>query len=280
MSAPRHPDLEAALRAERELVFAFGGYALETAGGIAVINERIPVPRFNFVEEVDLARNRMSPFFERVLDHYYQRAIRPTFRLPDPPPPYLVETLERFGFRARAEPHSLLLCRRTSPLPPPPEGYVVRAADPEEVDAVVDFWAETREREELRRSLEVLWAHPNPCERVIPVLAFEGGAATSAAIVYGYRGLWGIHAVATQPSARGRGAASAIVAVTLSTIIPPSAAPVVISADHSRIRRRLEALGFHEIARERVFELDPAAQLALPPVPPSKGPLWRPPRSS
>jgi GNAT superfamily N-acetyltransferase len=278
MAEMRHPELEGVLREERELVLALGGFALEFAGGILVTNERIPVPRFNFVQELSLSRERMSAFFEKALDHYFQRAIRPEFHLPEPAPAHLAAVLEHYGFSPRAEPRSILLCPRSVPLPPPPPGFSARAAAPGELDIVVDFLAAPRERDELRRGLEVMMEHPNPDERLVPAIAFDGRAVASAALLHRHRARWGIHAVATQPSARGRGAASALVLAALDGIIPAAEGPVAIWADHARIRRRLEALGFHEIARRRVFQLDPKAELHLPPPGPTPGPLWRPPR--
>jgi len=275
----RHPALEGVLREERELVYAFGGFAVELAGGTLVTNERVPVPRFNFVEEVSVARERMSGFFEKALDHYFQRALRPEFHLPDPPPEHLVAVLTRLGFLARPEPRSVLICPRSVEVPPPPREFTARAAVPEELDLIIDFWAATREREELRRCLQVLWEHPNPEERVIPALAFSEESVASVALLHRYRGVWGIHAVATQPTNRGRGAASAIVLAALHRILPPGEAPVAIWADHARVRRRLETLGFHEILRERVYELGPKAELHLPPASASAGPLWRPSRA-
>ncbi len=66
---PAHAELEAALREERELVLSLGGYALELAGGILVVNERVPVPRFNFIQYVRLHRNRQSTFLARARGH-------------------------------------------------------------------------------------------------------------------------------------------------------------------------------------------------------------------
>jgi GNAT superfamily N-acetyltransferase len=279
MDPPRHPELDVVLREEREFVLAFGGYALQIPGGTLVLNERIPVPRFNFVQDVRVGRERMSAFFEKALDHYFQRALRPAFDVATPAPAFLVPILARYGFRLRPEPRSVLLTHRTVPAAPATDEFKVRPAASEELDTVCDFWAGTTEREEVRRSLEVLIAHPNPDERLIPLLAFEGRDVRSAAILYAHRGAWGIHAVATQPPGRGRGAATAIVAHALSEIIPASSQPIAIWADHGRIRRRLEGLGFHEIARFDHFELDPRAELTLPPLGPPQGPRWRPPRA-
>ena len=145
----RHPELEGVLREERELVLALGGFALEFAGGILVTNNASR-SRFNFVQELSLSRERMSAFFEKALDHYFQRALRPEFHLPDPAPPHLASVLERYGFSPRAEPRSILLCPRSVPLPPAPPGFSSHAARSEELDIVVEFLAAPRERDELR----------------------------------------------------------------------------------------------------------------------------------
>jgi ribosomal protein S18 acetylase RimI-like enzyme len=274
----RHPSLEELLREERELVLAFGGFAVEIPGAVLVTNERIPVPRFNFVQDVSVARDRLAGFFERALDHYFQRALRPEFHVLEPVPEYLLGPLAHFGFAARAEPRSALLHPRSVPVPAPEHGYTVALADDDHLDEVVGFWAETREREELRRQLETVRHHANPEETVLPVIAYEGKEPASAALLHRYRGTWGIHGVATQPGRRGRGAASAIVAESVHHLVPEDARSIVIWADQARVRSRLERLGFQEVARFRVFELGAHAQLHLPPIPAVSTPRWRPPR--
>ncbi len=274
----RHPDLDAALREEREFVLALGGYAFEIPGGTLVTNEKLPGTRFNFVQDVRLSPERIAGFFERALDHYFQRALRPTFELPDPAPEFLVGVLERYGFHPQAEPSSVLATHRAALPSPPPTGFSCRPARPEELDTVSDFWTHTEDRAEVRRSLEVGIEHPNPPESILPVLAFDAGRPVTAAILHRFEETWGIHAVATQPKARGRGAATALVAATLREILPASRQLICLRAGHPRIRRRLESLGFEEIARYRAFELAPNAELHLPPLGPPMGPRWRPPR--
>jgi Acetyltransferase (GNAT) family len=276
----RHPGLEDILREERELVLAFGGFAIEIPGAVLVTNERIPVPRFNFVQDVSVAQDRLAGFFERALDHYFQRALRPDFHVLEPVPGYLAEPFGRFGFHPRAEPRSALLHPRRVPISTPHHAYRVTVADDDAFEEVVGFWAETREREELRRHLETVRHHANPEETLLPVLAFVGKEPASAALLHGYRGTWGIHGVATQPGRRGQGAATAIVAESVHRIVPEDARVIVIWADQARIRARLEGMGFQEVARFQVFELAAGAQLHLPPVPERSVPRWRPPRGS
>ncbi len=276
----RHPLLDRILREEREFIHGLGGYSFGIAGGTLVVNERVPVPRFNFVTDVAVSRHRMTGFFETVLDHYFQRALRPEFLLPEPPPGHLVEVLGRLGFLPRTENRSVLLCDRTVPAAPVPPTHSVRRAAPEEIGTIVDFLVSARERAELARGLEVLWAHPNPEEEMIPVLAWDADRPVAAALLHRFRGIWGVHSVATQPESRGRGAASRLIYGSLHEILPEGPEPVAAWADHPRVRGRLERLGFHEVGRFRVFVLDPQAELAVARGP--TGPVvprWRPPRS-
>ena len=106
---------EAALEAERQFVLTLGGFALEIPGATLVTHEKIPVPRFNFVQEMGVGRERQTAFFERALDHYFQRALRPTFRVPLPVPDHVDIGLRRFGFRARSAPLVLLLSSGARP---------------------------------------------------------------------------------------------------------------------------------------------------------------------
>ncbi|HTT45035.1 MAG TPA: hypothetical protein VMH38_03340, partial [Thermoplasmata archaeon] len=82
-TGPTEPEVEAALATERQFVLTLGGFALELAGATLVTHEKLPVPRFNFVQELGVGRERQTTFFEHALDHYFQRALRPTFRVPD-----------------------------------------------------------------------------------------------------------------------------------------------------------------------------------------------------
>ena len=210
MDEPNSLEVEAALEVERQFVLTLGGFALETAGAYLVTHERIPAPRFNFVQELGVAPERQTAFFERALDHYFQRALRPRFRAPFPVAAHIDAGLRRFGFRPRPAPLVLLLDAPDRPRPTgePPD---VRPAKTSELDLVASFWTAERERPEFRAALHVAWTHPNPHERLQPLLAFRRAEAVSAALVYRYRNVAGIYAVATRPSARGQGAASDLV---------------------------------------------------------------------
>ncbi len=274
---PAERSVADALAEERAYVLAMGGFALELAGGTLVTNERVPVPRFNFVQEVRAGRERQTAFFEKALDHYFQRALRPTFRLIEPAAPHLLATLAALGFRPRPQPLTLLLAAApASPAPVP--GPQPRSARPEELDLLVGFWADERERDELRRAIDVVWNHPDPGETLLPLLLEDGDRPVAAALLYRRGPTAGLHGVATQPTARGRGHASALVAGALRALGADAPEHWAIWDDSGRLARRLAPLGFRPAARWRVFELPRDAQLAIPPPGPPGPHRWRPPR--
>ncbi|MGD0250420.1 MAG: GNAT family N-acetyltransferase [Thermoplasmata archaeon] len=266
---------EAALEGERQFVLTLGGFALEMAGATLVTHEKLPVPRFNFVQELGVGRERQTAFFERALDHYFQRALRPTFRVPLPAPDHVDAGLRRFGFRPRPAP--LVLMLSTGEVPAASKGSVeVRVAVPAEVDLVTSFWVAERARAEFRSALEVAWVHPNPHERLVPLFASLSGRVVASAILYRYRFSVGIHAVATTPSARGQGAASDLVSFALREDPLGSGVRYSIFADSPRLQARLEKLGFRAARAFQEYELPAGAQLALPPPGPPTPPRWRP----
>lgn len=274
---PYDPAIDDALASERQFVLTLGGFALEIAGAVLVTHEKIPVPRFNFVEEQGVGRERQTAFFERALDHYFQRALRPTFRLPLPVADHLDAGLRRFGFRPKGSPLTLLLSVGEPP-PSTAPSLVVRAARPAEIELVASFWTTERERPEFRAALEVAWAHPNPDETLVPLLALLEDEPVSAAIVYRYRSSAGIHAVATRPTARGRGAASELVAYALRTSPAGPEVRFAMFADSARLVARLVRLGFRPARSFLEYELPHDAELAMPPPGPATPPSWRPPR--
>jgi GNAT superfamily N-acetyltransferase len=272
-------EVEAALNSERQFVFTLGGFAYEIAGAALVTHEKIPVPRFNFVQELGVGRERQSAFFEHALDHYFQRALRPTFRVPVPVPAHVESGLRRFGFRPKESPLVLMLADR------PP----TRAADPtvqvreavrSDLDLVASFWTSERERPEFRTAVDIAWTHPNPHESLVPLLASLEGEVVSAALVYRYRTAAGIHAVATRPPARGRGAASDLVAFAVRHEVAGPGAQYSIFADSVRLERRLETLGFRAARSFVEYELPRSAELSFPAPGPPLAPQWRPPRAS
>jgi GNAT superfamily N-acetyltransferase len=274
-----HHLIEAALREERELVLSLGGYALELAGGVMVANERIPVPRFNFIQYVRLHRNRQATFLERALDHYFQRALRPSIRAERPVPDFLDASLRHLGFRPKPEPWSLLLRRRPSRALPQGTTYAVRTATADELPLLAGFWTGPSEQEEFLRALAVALEHPNPDEWLVPGIALRDGSPASAALLHADRSSVGIHGVATQPTERGQGAATALVAGLLEeSHAQAKSGPVAMWSDSSRLERRLSDLGFEVAVRYSVYELPPEAQLAMPSTSPPAPPRWRPPK--
>jgi len=273
---PLDPEIEAALDAERQFVLTLGGFALELPGARLVTHEKVPAPRFNFVQELGIGKERQTAFFERALDHYFQRALRPTFRVPTPAPPHVDQGLRRFGFVPRASPLTLLL-EGEDPPPPQRGDFQVREAATAELDLVASFWSEGGERPELRTAIDVAWHHPNPHEQLVPLIAASSGEPVSAAIVYRYRSAAGIHFVATRPTARGQGAASSVVAYARRNRPVGPEARFSIFADSDRLAERLRSLGFAPARSFLEYELPRSAELALPPPGPPTPPRWRPP---
>jgi GNAT superfamily N-acetyltransferase len=269
--------VEAALEAERQFVLTLGGYALEIPGATLVTHEKIPVPRFNFVQELGVGPERQAAFFERALDHYFQRALRPTFRVPLPVAGHVEAGLRRFGFRPRSTLLKLLLSTGARP-PAMAEEVEVHAAERSELDLVASFWTGERERPEFRTALDVAWNHPNPHEQLVPLLADLDGETVATALVYRHRSSAGIHGVATRPAARGKGAASELIAYALLQEPVGRGVRYSIFADSSRLEQRLGRIGFLPARAFQEYELPPDAVLAIPPPGPALPPQWRPPR--
>jgi hypothetical protein len=274
---PESSGSRVALEAEEGFVKTLGGFVLSIAGADLVTHERVPIPGFNFVEVRGVDRGRQTAFFERALDHYFQRALRPVFRVPMPEPEHLVAGLERFGFRPRPHPLRLLIGTPERRVAPSPD-YTVRAARPQELDELLTLWVGDSSRAEFRSAVDVAWHHPNPGERLLPLVALRGPQIVSAALRYDREGSAGLHFVTTRPGGRGQGAASALVGGAFAAGGGTGTRRPFLFADSERLERRLLALGFAPALSFREFELPPDVELDLPPPGPATPPRWRPPR--
>jgi GNAT superfamily N-acetyltransferase len=269
-------ELEADLATHRSFAVALGGFVLEIAGGSLVTHERIAVPAFNYVDLDRLAPDRLAAFFERALDHYFQRAIRPSFRAIRPVPPHVDRTLGSLGFVPGPDPWVVL--RATSAGDPGAPEPPLKIESVRAGDELAPLWAHEREQAELRRSLEVLLDHPNPGEHLDALVARENGPVVGCALVYERDGAAGIHAVATQPAARGRGVATAMVRSAMNRLSGRGVGRTVLLSAVPRLAPRLAPLGFHEVGQLVEYTLPTDAVLAVPPSGPPAPPRWRPPR--
>lgn len=260
---------------ERSFVLALGGAALSIAGATLVAHERVPISRFNYVEVHGVSPERQTGFFERALDFYFQRALRPTFRLPIPEPAHLVRVLRGFAFEPAHEPVRVLAAELAGQAP------ARTAAEPPstpDLAALADLWADERERPELRAALDVAVRFPNPAEELVPVVVRQSGSAIAAAAVFRDRDVGAIFGVTTQSEHRGRGTATALVeSIVRSSPVGP-VRQLVMWADSERLATRLGRLGFSEVARFRPFELPLEASFPIPAPGPATPPRWRPPR--
>jgi hypothetical protein len=269
--------VQSALAVEREFVKTLGGFVLGLAGAELVTHERIPIPELNFVDVTGVGPGRQAAFFERALDHYFQRALRPTFRLTTPIGDPVAATLTRFGFRPRAAPLVLLL-GGTERRGGPATDLTVRAANDSELDELVELWTGAKERPELRAAIDVAWHHPNPGERLTPMVAVRATRIVSAALRYEHDGTAGLFFVSTRPGERGQGAASALVGRAFASGDSSPSIITFLFADSYRLERRLRTLGFEPALSFRVYELPAKAQLAFPAPGPPTPPRWRPPQ--
>ncbi len=268
--------LDPDLALHRSFIVALGGFVLEFAGGALVTHERIAVPSFNYVDLDRLAPDRQTAFFERALDHYFQRAIRPSFRARRPVAAHVDRTLRALGFAPAEEPWVVLRAGA-----PAAEGAGIPSLQLESVregEELAPLWAHAREADELRRALEVLLDHPNPGEHLEAWVAREHGTVVGCALAYERDGGAGIHAVATQPAARGRGVATAMVRGALAHLADRGVQHTVLLSAVPRLGPRLAPLGFREVGRLVEYRLPANAALAMPPPGPPQPPRWRPPR--
>lgn len=276
LAEPDPEAVSAALAAERGFVRLFGGYTVGLAGGTLLVNERLPVPRFNVVQAVHVARERQTAFFESALDHYFQRALRPAFRVSHPVPAHVDNALRQFAFRPRSEPEVWLVAGPDRPAPAPAlDGP--GPAELDRLDELVDLWVGPPERVEFRRQLEVGWLHPNPGEKLVPFASRDAhGDLASAGLAYRRGSCLDLEAVVTRPGARGRGSATALVQRIVADPLGRASRFVALRSTLPRLAERLAPAGFRVADRCTVYELPQDAQLTLRIPPPTTERLWRP----
>lgn len=279
MAASRFPPgVLAAQAAERGFLRSFGGYSVGWSGGTLLVNERIPVPRFNFVQVVRVAPERLTAFLEVALDHYFQRALRPSFRIARPAPPAIEAALRTVAFRPTAEEETWLVAGPERPhrpsLGPPPE-----LVPESRQDELVDLWIGEKGREEFRRHLEVGRHHPNPGEQLeARSTKSPDGALRCVGLAYRRGSTLLLEGIATPEELRGQGAATEWVHGVLGTPIARESEYVALRTTVPRLAGRLAPLGFAPALVSRIYELPPDAQLKVVAPAPSPGPRWRPPR--
>ncbi|MCI4322076.1 MAG: hypothetical protein L3K05_07220 [Thermoplasmata archaeon] len=267
-----------AVGTERAFVLATGGYSLEISGASLVTHERIPVPRFNFISVGRVGADRQTAIFERALDHYFQRALRPSIRVAWPVPEYVDKTVRGLAFHPRPEPHTLLWSRPRSG-EEPASGIEVRRAEPEELDLVLGFWTDGPHRAELRRALEVAWSRPTPEERLIPLLAESEGESVGSTVVLVRDAVASLHGLAARPGSHAAGVLSSLLSLALRLPETQEMGAVVVASDRVSLESQLTRSGFVPLRRYVEYELAADAQLTMPDPGPAQPARWRPPRA-
>jgi GNAT superfamily N-acetyltransferase len=278
MATPGAFGIDLARRLHRDLILSLGGFAYELAGGSLVTHERIPVPSFNFVDGARVSVRRQTAFFEKALDHYFQRALRPSFRVDPEVPVHVDQTLRHFGFVPADEP-LVFLVAPTRTIPSAGRSLEVEEVGPDRAREIAAFWTHERERDEFARALDVVANHPNPGERLIPLVARSGSRTAAAALLYRRGDHAEVDAVATLPEMRGRGIATGLVEGALDAAAREGASTLSVLSTTPRLTARLRPLGFLEAGRLIEYRLPAGAQLAIPPPGPPTPPRWRPPRA-
>jgi hypothetical protein len=264
--------------AERGFVRLFGGYSVGLPGGTLLVNERIPVPRFNFVQVVRVGRDRQAAFFEAALDHYFQRGLRPSFRVAEPVPEHIDRTLSDLAFSSAGPEERWLVAGPERPTAPVVEE--AGAPVPESsIDRLVDLWIGASGREEFRRQLEVGRSRPHPGERLDPYWTLDAsGAVRCAGLAYRRDRCVDLEAIATPVGSRGEGAATELVRGLLASPLAKASRYVALRTTEPRLAERLAPLGFAVAGRFRVYALPDGADLKLRTPPPGGERRWRPPR--
>lgn len=276
-ATPPPPEDPGGLADERSFVLALGGFAVELAGGRLVTHERIGAERFNFIEGPYLAADRLTAFFERALDHYFQRALRPRVRRLRPVPAPVEAALRRLGFVAAPEPLLRLGALPDAALTDRETDIHVTPVDPQE-ERTAELWTNPAERDELRRAIDVVVHHPNDGERLVPLFAHSGDEVVGGVILYRNGPRASVQWTSTIPSARGQGVATALVAAALRHAAELGVDRLSLLTENPRLARRLEPLGFQVDQEFAEYRLPADVQLAMPPPGPPGPPRWRPPR--
>ncbi|HEV2165818.1 MAG TPA: GNAT family N-acetyltransferase [Thermoplasmata archaeon] len=262
----------------KAFVLALGGFSLEVSGASLVTHERALAPLFNYVSVDNVGPDRQAAFFERALDHYFQRALRPRVLTRTPTPAHLDEGLRRFGFRPAEEPVLLLEASAPPAGAEVPGPFEVARLAPTELARIVPFWASERERPEIARAFEVLAFHPNPGETFAPLVAARDGRDLASAVLYSDGRVAGLHGIGTVPAGRGLGAASALVGHALRHEFPAGVGALGTLLRDRRGADRLERLGFDLVGTRTEYVLPDSVDLRFPPPGPPTPPRWRPPR--
>ncbi|MCI4358113.1 MAG: hypothetical protein L3J95_00905 [Thermoplasmata archaeon] len=270
---------EGVLAAEKAFVLAMGGYSIELSGASLVTHERALAPRFNYVAVDSVGPERQAAFFERALDHYFQRALRPRILLRTPAASHLDEGFRRFGFRRSMDPVALMAsaspaggARRSGP-------FTVEALPPSEIGRILPFWGGPAERDELARAFDVLAFHPNPSESFVPLVARGDGTDVSSAILYSDGRVTGLHMATPAPGEDGMEAAIALADHARLNAAATDRLPVGTLSGDRRLVTRLGQIGYRPIGERSEYVLPRDVELDLPRPGPATPPRWRPPRA-
>lgn len=248
---------------ERRFPMIFGGYSVEVPEAHLVVNEKLPAPRFNWVQDVRCSPMRVTAFLERTLDHYYARALRPTFQI-------------RSGQADRAVVHALGLAQYAglgpshrshllvwdphegeARLPPTSRDRTPTRLQDDEFGTLADLLVLPRQRQEVVRCLEVAETHPNPGERTVAYVARTPEGPRSVAIYARQGHHAGLFGVGTLPEARAQGWATDLVAGVLRAEAVRDGVPVVLSAEGARPPSPLLKMGFEFLESFDVYALTP-----------------------
>lgn len=266
VAAPVSPEpwLTLALQEERRLSQIFGGYTVELPGAHLVVNEKVPVPRFNWVQDVRCGPGRVTALLERVFDHYYQRALRPIVELPsDLPQPWLVKALGMAGYLPKGPEHRRhLMVWDGFPRPeeaPRTPSLRIEPVPAEEIDLFVDFLIEPKHRTEVYRSLETVMVHPNAGEIALPYVARVAEDPVAFGLFHRYGAASALFAVGTVAKERRKGFATSLVAEIVRREGPRSPSPLLISMEGERPPRPLVTMGFVPWASFDRYELSDEA---------------------